>query len=194
MSTWCIHILVWTWPLLGKNCFILSDRSYFHITDNLLIAVYTFASHVLMSLSIEQTLFRRCVNLSIILGEPTFSAEKSPLWLKHMYFILSTFIWKLMSPAAYSRWCSRDSAWASVFASSAMSSAKFVSVIVCAGYHLLLAFTSVKPFSLIKSIITSEPDWFCFTLEKKGGVATNFCCLAFKRLPSTLAIYQIWKL
>ena len=31
-SMWCIHIVVWTRPQLGKIRFILSDRSDFHMT------------------------------------------------------------------------------------------------------------------------------------------------------------------
>ena len=54
-----------------------------------------------------------------------------------------------MPPAARSRLCSRDSVWVDVFARSAMLLA---SVIVCAGYLLLLSFASLKAFSFIKSI------------------------------------------
>ena len=44
------------------------------------------------------------------------------------------------------------SAWLGVFGSNAMSSAESASVIVFAGYLLLLFFFSSKPFSLILSI------------------------------------------
>ena len=47
-----------------------------------------------------------------------------------------------MPPAARSRLCSRDSAWAGEFAKSSMLTAEFASVIVCAGYLLLLSFAS----------------------------------------------------
>ena len=54
-----------------------------------------------------------------------------------------------MPPATCSRLCSWDSAWAGVFVRSAGSS-----VIVSAGYHLLLALLfflfSVKPFTFIR--------------------------------------------
>ena len=66
-------------------CFILSDRSDFHITDSLLIIPHAFASHVLMSFSADETLLLRKVNLSISLREPPFSVGVLPLWLKHMY-------------------------------------------------------------------------------------------------------------
>ena len=61
-----------------------------------------------------------------------------------------------MPPGARSRLCSRDSAWAGVFARSAMSSAYSESEIVCARYLLLLSFASSKPFSFIKSIESVE--------------------------------------
>ena len=50
---WCIHIVELTWPLFGKNCFILEDKFDFHMIDNLLILVHTFASRVLMSFSVD---------------------------------------------------------------------------------------------------------------------------------------------
>ena len=40
-----------------KNCFILLDSSDFHMTDNLSISVPVFASHVVMSFSVDATLF-----------------------------------------------------------------------------------------------------------------------------------------
>ena len=50
---WCIYIIVLTQPLLGKNCFILSNRSDIHMTDSLSIPVHVLASCVLMSLSVS---------------------------------------------------------------------------------------------------------------------------------------------
>ena len=41
----------------------------------------------------------------------------SPLWLKHIYIVLSALTWRPMPAAAYSRLCSRVLAWAGVFAS-----------------------------------------------------------------------------
>ena len=52
-----------------------------------------------------------------------------------------------MPPAVRSRLCSWVSAWAGVFARSAISSALSASVVVCAGYLLLLSFASSKPLS-----------------------------------------------
>ena len=42
-----------------KLCFILSVRSHFHMTDSLSKAVHAFASHVLMSVSVDETLLPR---------------------------------------------------------------------------------------------------------------------------------------
>ena len=42
-----------------KLCFILSERSDFHMTDSLSIAVQAFTSHVLISFSVDQTLLPR---------------------------------------------------------------------------------------------------------------------------------------
>ena len=75
-----------------------------------------------------------------------------PIWLKHMNSVLSALTWTPMPPAVRSRLCSKDLAWAGVFAGSAMPSAKSASVIVRAGYLLLLAFAKVTPFSFIKPI------------------------------------------
>ena len=58
---------------------ILSVRSDFHMTDSLLIAVHAFTSHVLMSVSVDKTLFPRSVNLSTSFRELPFSVEMSPL-------------------------------------------------------------------------------------------------------------------
>ncbi len=57
-----------------------------------------------------------------------------------------------MPAAAHSRLCSRVSAWAGVFARSAMSSAELASVMVFAEYLILLSFVGLKPFSLILSL------------------------------------------
>ena len=76
----------------------------------------------------------------------------SPLWLKHMYSVLSALTWRTMPATARSRPCSKVSAWAGVFARSVLLSAWSASVIVCAEYLLLLSFASLKPFYFIKSI------------------------------------------
>ena len=120
--------------------------------DSQSIAVHAIASHVLMSFSVDEMQLPRYVNLSISFRGPPFSVEMSPFWLKHMYSVVSALTWRLIPPAVGSRLCSWDSVWAGVFARSVMSSASSASVIICAGYLLLLSFASVKPFSFITSI------------------------------------------
>ena len=58
-----------------KLRFILSVRSDFHITDSLSIAVNAFASHVLMSFSIDVTLLPWKVNLSTSVKGPPFCVD-----------------------------------------------------------------------------------------------------------------------
>ena len=48
-----------------KLRFILSVKSDFHMIDRLSLAVHAFASHVSMSVSVDETLLPRKVNLSI---------------------------------------------------------------------------------------------------------------------------------
>ena len=76
----CIHIVVWIWPVLGKNCVFLSDRSDFHMTVNLSIALHAPPISVLMSLSVDEMLLSRYLNLSSSSREPLFSVEKSPFF------------------------------------------------------------------------------------------------------------------
>ena len=60
-----------------KIRFILSDRSDLQMTDNLSIAVYAFASRVLLSFSVDEMLLQKYVNLSISFRGETFSAGMS---------------------------------------------------------------------------------------------------------------------
>ena len=117
--------------------FILSARSDFHMIDIQSIAYHAFASHVLMSFSVDETLLQKSVNLSISFRGPPLSVDMSPLCSKHMYSVLSALAWGSMLPAARSWLCSR--AWMGKFTRSAMSLAKSASVIVCTGYLLLLS-------------------------------------------------------
>ena len=55
----------------------LLDRSDFHMTDSLSIAVHTFASHTLTSFSVDEMLLSRYVNLSTSFREPPFNVEMS---------------------------------------------------------------------------------------------------------------------
>ena len=56
MHPYCSIYTIAAWK---KNCFILSDRSDFHITDHLLIAVHAFACRVYMSFYEDDTLLPR---------------------------------------------------------------------------------------------------------------------------------------
>ena len=79
-----------------KNCFILSSRSDFSMTNSLSIAVHAFASHVLISFSIDETLLLRSVSVSTSFRNLPLSVEMSPLWLKLMSFVLSALTWRAM--------------------------------------------------------------------------------------------------
>ena len=59
------------------------------MTDSLWIAVHAFASRVLMSASVDETLLSSLVNLFTSFRELTYSEEMSTLLLKHMYSVLS---------------------------------------------------------------------------------------------------------
>ena len=69
-----------------KLCFISLDRLDFYIINNLSIAVHTFARHKLISLSEDETLLLRYVNLFTNFREPPFRVEMFPFWLKHAFF------------------------------------------------------------------------------------------------------------
>ena len=58
-----------------KLCFILSNRFDFHMIENLLMAVDAFASCILMSVAVDETLLPRQVNLSIDFRKPPFRVE-----------------------------------------------------------------------------------------------------------------------
>ena len=125
-----------------KLCFILSDGLDFYMINNLSIAVHACTRRLLMSLSLNETLLPRYVNLSTNFRELPFKEEMASFWLKHMYTVLSAFTWRPITSAACSGLCSWDSDCVGGFARSAMS----VSVIISVGYRLLFAFFSVKPY------------------------------------------------
>ena len=50
-----------------KLCFILSVRSDFYMTDSLSIADHTFASRMLISISVDETLLPWLVNVTVAL-------------------------------------------------------------------------------------------------------------------------------
>ena len=109
-----------------------------------------------MSLLVDETLIPRCVNLLTIFREPPFRVEISPSGLKHMYSILSTFIWKPMPLAAFSRLYCRDLAWVGVSARSVISSALSTFQIVSARYRLPLDFFLVQSYFLLFDLSTFE--------------------------------------
>ena len=125
--------------------------------------VHPFASHMLMSFSVDEILLPSYMNLSTSFRKPPFTVSMSPFWLKHMYSVLSELTWRSMQPAVCSKLCSRDSAWGDVFARSAISSALSESVIICAGYRLLLAFflyIYIYIYIYIQGSLTKFPDFF----------------------------------
>ena len=75
------HSSIDTTAAWKKLHFILSVRSDFYMTDNLLLAVHVFVGRVLMSVSVDE------VNLSISFKELPFSVEMLPLRLKHIYSV-----------------------------------------------------------------------------------------------------------
>ena len=119
----CICITVSMTSAWKKLHFILSVSSDFHMTNSRSIAVHAFACRMLTSFSFDESLLPKLVNLSTSFRELPFSEEILPLWLKHMYSLLSALTWRPMLAAAHFRPCSRLSVWVGVFARSAMSSA-----------------------------------------------------------------------
>ena len=84
----------------NKSRFILSEKSDFHMIDNLSIATHDFAKLMLTSLSVDEILLLRYVNLSnnfkgLSLND-FFSFKVHELYL-------FTFVLRPMRPAAYYR-------------------------------------------------------------------------------------------
>ena len=78
--------------------------------DSQSIAIHAFASRILTSLLVDETLLPRYVKLSTNFRGLSFRVEMAPPRFKHMYFVLLAFTWRTVPPATYSRLCSRDSA------------------------------------------------------------------------------------
>ena len=86
-----------------KKChFILSDWSDFQMTNNLSIAACIFARHILTSLSVDETLLLRYMNLWTNFTCIPLRMKMAPYCLKHLCFVLWVFMWRPMPPA-YSR-------------------------------------------------------------------------------------------
>ena len=107
-----------------KLCFILSDRSDFHMTHNLSTADHASISWWLMSISVDQMPLLKSMNLSTCFKEPRIKEEMSIVWfwLEYMSSVLSALTWRPIPLTAFSRLCSWDSAKMGAFARSAMSS------------------------------------------------------------------------
>ena len=78
-----------------KLRFILSVRSDFHMTDSQPKAVHAFASHVLMSVSVDETLLRGRWTCQLV-SESYRLVWRYHLLLKHIYSILYVLTWKPM--------------------------------------------------------------------------------------------------
>ena len=98
-----------------KMRFKLSDRFYFHMTDNLSIATHTFACCILTSFSVDETLLPRYANFFTNFRKTLFHVEMCPFYLKDKYSVLSVFTLRPMPLVACSWLCSRDFVWIDVF-------------------------------------------------------------------------------
>ena len=88
-----------------KFCFILSERSDFHMIDNLSKAVHAFAMHNLTLISVDEILLPRYVNWSTnFRGFP----QKILSCLKHINSLLCVFKLSPIPPVVCSRLCSRS--------------------------------------------------------------------------------------
>ena len=62
---WCIHtIILIRLQLLRISGFFLSERSDFHLVDELSIVVHAFTMQMLTLLSVDEILLLKCVNWS----------------------------------------------------------------------------------------------------------------------------------
>ena len=113
----------WHNHCLEEIHFILSNRSNFHISDSLSIAIHTFAKWILTLVSVDETLLLRYVNLSTNFRGPQFTVEMGPSHLKHIYSVLFAFMWRPIPPTTCSRLYNRDLAWVGVFLRSTRSCA-----------------------------------------------------------------------
>ena len=95
---WCIHTVVLTQPLLGRNPVLFCQISQTSIWS---IAVHTFTRHILTSFSVNETLLPRYVNLSTSFRGPPYRVEIASSHWKHMYSVMVMFMWRPMLPATY---------------------------------------------------------------------------------------------
>ena len=104
-----------------KSHVILSDRLDFYMIYKLSLAGHAFARHILTSLSVDEILQPRYVNLSTNFRGLSFRVQIASSHLKHMHSILFVLTWRPVPTAVCSRFCSRNSTCAGVFARSAIS-------------------------------------------------------------------------
>ena len=124
-----------------KSCLISSDRYDFHMIDKQSTAFYVFARCMLISLSVDEMLLPKYVNLFTKNRGWPLRVAMLPFCKNYIYSVLFSFTWKPKPPVVCSKICSR------VYTESAKSSK---SVIVSTGY--LFAFSWVKLFHFIRSI------------------------------------------
>ena len=140
---------------------------------------------MLIFLSVDEILLPRYINWSTNCRSLTFNEDLESSWLKHMHSDFSEFVYRTIPLAAFSRLSSRDLAWAGVFAGSTRLSTSSVSIIISAGYHLLIAFFNMMLLSLkfhimfsilwkfelwvfilfYISFYTGNIFWYCFALS-----------------------------
>ena len=106
-----------------KNPFIILDRSDFHMIDILSIAIHTFSKCILTSLSVDEILLPRYVNLFTNFIGLTCIVKMAPSHLKLLKTVLFAFTWRPMPFTACCRLCSKNLAWVGVFTRSIRSSA-----------------------------------------------------------------------
>ena len=133
-----------------KSHFILSDRSDLHMIDNQPNAVHAFTRWILTTLSGDETLLPRYVNLSTNSRGPPFKLEMAPSRLKHLYFFVCSNV-EANASCYLSQAMQQRFGLVGVFARSAKSSVSSASVIGFVEYRSLNTFFTVKTYSLIIS-------------------------------------------
>ena len=109
LSKWCIRtntVIAWK-----KPHFILSERSGYHMINNLQVAVNAFPMPELTLLSVDKILQPRYVNWCTNFRALSLKVEIAPSCLKHMNSALFAFTYRPMPSAAFSRLFSEDSIW-----------------------------------------------------------------------------------
>ena len=124
----------WNTATVGERSrFLQSYRLDFHMIDAQSIALPAFAKRMLTLVSVNKVLQLKYVNRSTNLRDLPLKVEMVNSCLKYMDTVLLAFTLEQILSSACSWLCSGDSVWAVVFAGSAASSAKIVSVIVFCG-------------------------------------------------------------